>query len=285
MTLGEKIKKSRTESGMTQTELAGDYITRNMLSQIENNSAVPSVPTIKHIAKKLNIPVGYFLSDDDNEFSYKKTQVIDDIKSMFREKQHQHCIDLCIALNTPDDEIEFILSNCYFSLAYDNFVSGNLKTAETLFTKSLSHAHNTVYVMNKSLHISALFLEILKSFNNNLIKKNDSANNSAPYVETMTYLNIIAALNQKKDISGITNDIKLNKVYLKHIEAKKFINKENYTEAEVILSDLITRELRPFERYMIIVDMESCYVHLDDFKNAYQYSTMKNELYKNMFNN
>ena len=284
MTLGDKIKKTRTESGMTQTELAGNAITRNMLSQIENNTAVPSVSTIKHIAKKLNIPVGYFLSDDDNEFLYKKMQVISDIKLMFRETQYQHCIDLCLALNSTDDEIEYILSSSYFSLAYDQFISGNLKTAESLFTKSLSHAQNTVYVTNKSSHNSALFIDIIKSFNNNLIRKTEAAGNFTPYAETMAYLNIISALNQRKDTLGSTYEIKLNKVYLRHIEAKKLISRDDFTGAERILADLITQDLRPFERYMIIVDMELCYAKLDDFKSAYQYSTMKNELYKQMFN-
>jgi len=285
MTLGNKIKKARTESGMTQTELAGSSITRNMLSQIENNTAVPSVSTIKHIAAKLNIPVGYFLSDDDNEFLYKKMQVIDDIKSMFRENQYQHCIDLCLALNSADDEIDYILSNSYFSLAYDHFISGSLKTAEGLFIKSLSHAHNTVYISNAVSYYSAVFIDIIKSFNNNLIRKNETYSNSAPQKETMTYLNMISALNQKKDVSDTIIEVTLNKIHLRHIEAKKFINCDDFIEAERILSELMEQELRPFEKYMIIVDMELCYVHLDDFKNAYQYSTIKNELYKQMLNN
>ena len=36
MTFGEKIKKARKEQGLTQKELAGDRITRNMLSAIIN---------------------------------------------------------------------------------------------------------------------------------------------------------------------------------------------------------------------------------------------------------
>ena len=285
MTLGDKIKKARTESGMTQTELAGNHITRNMLSQIENNTAAPSISTIKFIAKKLNIPAGYFLSDTDNEFLYKKMYIIDDIKLIFREKQYQHCIDLCLALNAADDEIEYILSNSYFSLAYENFLSGNLKTAEEYFATSLTHAHNTIYSSNKVSYYSALFIDYIKSFNNNLIKRNDNIVAYAPYTETMTYLNIISAFNQKTDTSDITKEIKLSEIYLQHIEAKKLINSDNYTDAEKILTELMERELHKFEKYMIIIDLESCYVHLDDFKNAYKYSTLKTELYTQMFNN
>ena len=42
MTLGQKIREARQSKGMTQKELVGDYITRNMLSKIENDSAIPS---------------------------------------------------------------------------------------------------------------------------------------------------------------------------------------------------------------------------------------------------
>lgn len=62
MTLGQKIKAARLERGMTQKELVGDYITRNMLSKIENDSATPSVRTLEHLARALGLPTGYFLS-------------------------------------------------------------------------------------------------------------------------------------------------------------------------------------------------------------------------------
>ena len=47
---------------MTQKELVGDYITRNMLSKIENDSATPSVRTLEYLAKALGVSSGYFLS-------------------------------------------------------------------------------------------------------------------------------------------------------------------------------------------------------------------------------
>ena len=39
MEIGEKIKRLRSAKLMTQAELAGDHITRNMLSCIENGVA------------------------------------------------------------------------------------------------------------------------------------------------------------------------------------------------------------------------------------------------------
>jgi transcriptional regulator with XRE-family HTH domain len=63
MTLGQKIKNARLERGMTQKELVGEAITRNMLSKIENDAATPSVRTLDYLARTLDLPVGYFLGE------------------------------------------------------------------------------------------------------------------------------------------------------------------------------------------------------------------------------
>ena len=55
MTLGEKIKAARKRKGMTQSDLAGKQITRNMLSAIESGRANPSLDTIIYLANIVNI--------------------------------------------------------------------------------------------------------------------------------------------------------------------------------------------------------------------------------------
>lgn len=64
MKIGEKIKRLRLERQMTQAEVCGDYITRNMLSKIENGSATPSVQTMEHIAKQLGVGVSELFGDE-----------------------------------------------------------------------------------------------------------------------------------------------------------------------------------------------------------------------------
>lgn len=63
MTIGEKLRQARLEMGLSQRQLCGDVITRNMLSQIENGSARPSMDTLIHLAGQLNRPVSYFLEE------------------------------------------------------------------------------------------------------------------------------------------------------------------------------------------------------------------------------
>ena len=64
MELGEKLCQARQAAGMSQRQLAGDQITRNMLSRIEHGMARPSMDTLKYLADRLSLPVSYFLEEE-----------------------------------------------------------------------------------------------------------------------------------------------------------------------------------------------------------------------------
>ena len=57
MELGQRLKAARLEMGLSQRQLCGDVITRNMLSQIENGSARPSMDTLRYLAAQLGRPI------------------------------------------------------------------------------------------------------------------------------------------------------------------------------------------------------------------------------------
>ena len=63
MELSQKLKQARLDAGLSQKALCGDRITRNMLSQIENGSARPSMDTLRYLAQQLGKPISYFLED------------------------------------------------------------------------------------------------------------------------------------------------------------------------------------------------------------------------------
>jgi transcriptional regulator with XRE-family HTH domain len=67
MSIGKKIKKYRTEKGVTQTELAesiGSY--QKNISTYEKDEVIPSAAIIKKIADKLEVSLDYLLSDDQH---------------------------------------------------------------------------------------------------------------------------------------------------------------------------------------------------------------------------
>ena len=65
MDIGQRLKQARLEAGLSQRQLCGDAITRNMLSQIENGSARPSMDTLQLLAGRLGKPISWFLDEEN----------------------------------------------------------------------------------------------------------------------------------------------------------------------------------------------------------------------------
>lgn len=99
MTLGQKIKDVRLARGMTQKEVVGDYITRNMLSKIENDSATPSVRTLEYLANVLGLPTGYFL-DHARVSDGSAPDGLDEARAAYRVKNYVRCLRLLEADTT-----------------------------------------------------------------------------------------------------------------------------------------------------------------------------------------
>lgn len=64
MGIGSQIRSARIEKGLSQRQLCKDVVTRNMLSQIENGTANPSLPTLQILAERLQKPISYFFEED-----------------------------------------------------------------------------------------------------------------------------------------------------------------------------------------------------------------------------
>ena len=67
MELGKRLRQARLEQGISQRQLCGEEITRNMLSLIENGSARPSMKTLEYLARKLGKPLSFFLDENAEE--------------------------------------------------------------------------------------------------------------------------------------------------------------------------------------------------------------------------
>lgn len=66
-TLGERIKNLRKQKGLTLQALAGDQLTKGMLSLIENNKANPSMESLAYIAKQLEVDRNELLESMPNQ--------------------------------------------------------------------------------------------------------------------------------------------------------------------------------------------------------------------------
>ena len=93
MELGEKLRIARQEAGLSQRQLCGDVITRNMLSQIEHGVARPSMDTLRYLADRLGKPMSFFLEEDavlsPNQTLMEQARKADPAESWLRLKAFQ----------------------------------------------------------------------------------------------------------------------------------------------------------------------------------------------------
>lgn len=88
MTMGSRIRQARMELGLSQRQLAGEEITRNMLSALENDGANPSVGTLKYLADRLGKPVSYFLGE-----SLPGEAEMAGAREAFRKGEYRACLE------------------------------------------------------------------------------------------------------------------------------------------------------------------------------------------------
>ena len=68
MTVGQKIKKLRTEKGFTQKELSDQlFVSFQTISKWENGENEPDISTLRQLAKLFDCSVDYLVSEDDEE--------------------------------------------------------------------------------------------------------------------------------------------------------------------------------------------------------------------------
>lgn len=100
MELGEKLLRARQEAGLSQRQLCGEEITRNMLSQIEHGTARPSMDTLKYLAARLGKPVSWFLEED--AVTSPNQQAMADARKAFDGGNWEAAMEALEAYREPD---------------------------------------------------------------------------------------------------------------------------------------------------------------------------------------
>lgn len=90
MELGQKLRQARQEAGLSQRQLCGEELTRNMLSQIENGSARPSMDTLRYLAQRLGKPMSFFL--DENIVVSPNQAIMAQVRTLYREKNYSQAL-------------------------------------------------------------------------------------------------------------------------------------------------------------------------------------------------
>ena len=271
LSLGKKIRQLRIDKKITQQELVGDFITRNMLSQIENDIATPSIKTLQYIAEHLEVPLS-FLMVGEHDDEYNKNYEYDDDETI-RVKARQIFFDgdylkyIEIAENNPSitegsKEAAMLLGLSCTAAASEFFISG--KTIKCI--EYCKKALNCVYIMGdlpaakqiKKQTELYMFLcqPILTESGEEYRPAKIDAINSDNFI-SRTFdengwcrQNIISAHRALKN-----NDPQEALKYLR--EAEEFV--ENF-------------DRHPYKKELYKL-FEQAYVRIEDYKNAHLYSS------------
>ena len=284
MNIGEKIKNLRMSKMITQQELAGDFITRNMLSRIENGAALPSLPTVMYLANRLNVPAGFLLAEEENEFLYQKIRHMPNIRRAYKMGDYRICRELCeSALSESDDEIALLMAECALGIGKEEFLAGNLHNACYWFDAALRDADQTAY---DSAHIKApaiVYFRYMRGISPSLTSYEaedllPSERDFSAWQETFCrYALIMEQLDHLSPLHHFDGDSPLERHLSMHVQATVLQSSKDFAGAYRMLQQILEDEHAPVPvlLYRILHDMELCCKALEDYKGAYEHALHK----------
>ncbi len=286
MNIGEKIREMRVAKLMTQSELAGSHITRNMLSCIENGAAQPSLSTILYLASRLGVPAGFLLAEEGDEIVYRKMNGLANIKQAYTAEDWRGCRSLCLsACPEPDDEISLLLAECDAEIAAEEFWHGRLRSSCRFFDEALGYAEKTVYHTAHVVAQAKLYFRYMQRISATLYS--DILDEDVPLSISLQtpfsmYVNILEALDAGKHdgAAELWSTLDTDSFYAIHIHAKLLMDSMHYAEAREVLLGLLRGEapLNEIGLYTVLCELEICCRETDDFKGAYNYASEKVQL-------
>ena len=280
MNIGEKIRSLRVAKLMTQSELAGNQITRNMLSSIENGKAQPSLSTIQYIASVLKVPVGFLLAEEGDEIVYQKMNGLANIKRAYRAEDWIGCRNLCLSsCPEPDDEIRLILAGCDLEIAKAAFWEGKIRYACRFFDEAILYANETIYPAQHVIAEAAVYFRYMERISSTLYSDVMDHGDEGDFVcknRFSMYLDALDALDHEDEsVENETWEIfESGSFFKEHLTVKLLMKKENYEAAKAKLLGLLEAEilLNEVSLYAVLTDLEVCCRETEDFKGAYQYT-------------
>ncbi len=283
LNLGKRIKESRKKLGITQAQLCGDYMTRNMLSRIETGDAHPSMETLLFIAQKLKTPPAYFLCRDaKEEADYTKAIRIKDARRAFGMGQYKKCIDICASLAAADDEVSSMKANSHIMLAISLFDNESIDAALQHLALAEDAIHSTVYMYSEMLS-QIRFLHLLAKALAKGAPPKPSEFPSAPPVffskDRFIYTLALSAVYHGDERGTCMKELMADGAHRSHLAAKELISNGNAKDAIPLLESALAGSADCYSRYFILVDLESAYRLCEDYKSAYSLAEKRMQLH------
>ncbi len=266
MTFGEKLRQLRTLRGMTQSGLAGDIVTRNMLSRLENDAAHHSLGTLKLLCERLEVPVGYFL-DDLSGYELAKLRELGEIRRLLREGDTAACLELCLTLGEEADrmadcEICLIVAECAARQAMALLEQGETGRAKQTAALCMAYAEKSVYGAELYRQAAALCLGIAARL---------EGTEDAPVADgnTALFRQVCGTAVLWADGAAVGGE---------RLAAVADLRAGRYGEAVPALEKLLEGEAALPNRYRLLSMLEDCCSRTGNYERAYLCARQKLEL-------
>ncbi|MBO7148840.1 MAG: helix-turn-helix transcriptional regulator [Clostridia bacterium] len=291
--IGKRIKLIRKRKGITQHMLAGDRITRNMLSRIENGFALPSIPTLVYIAMRLDVPCACLL--DDNALSdYSKAQTVHAAREYMKNGEHEKALKLINSSGIEiDDELAIIIIECELSLSGRLCFERKYLEAQKLLTDAIKKTGETVYSTAGSGYIASLYRALaVRMLPNELKEESDpTPPDFDRYIDLYIYIRLLDFFDNGQIVKAVNLASMCeihDRILSAHIAAVLDMANGRYSEAESKLLLIIESEKNSpsvhgsIMLYRIYDDLEKCAKGKNDYVLAYTYKEEKIKLYSQM---
>ena len=289
MNLGEKIKAARLERHMTQKDVVGDYITRNMLSKIENGSATPSVKTLEYLAGALGLPAGYFMNDSNGDELTPGS--VASARNHFRDGEYEGCVQVLEGLDMEGgykDEAMLLLARAKISLSKKAMIDGRYEEAIRLAKEALRHNEDSVYY-SAAFRTEALLLvarctmelqgDFQKAMDDYQAAYQDQGLGEF-YRITMAeyYIDKGDLENARKEMDSIARLSEATRPAYLMLQGRMELKDNQFDQAAKQLEKAEQLARTTGSNYFmssLYAMLEQCYREMDDFKKAYHYASMQ----------
>ena len=124
--IGERIRKARLDSGLSQAQLGAPHFTRAYVSAIELGKVRPAMKSLEFLADKLGKPASYFLEDADAERRRKEREFqIRSAQALLSRQTAAQAIELArLLLETSESPAERAQLHLILGTAHNHLVEG-----------------------------------------------------------------------------------------------------------------------------------------------------------------
>lgn len=265
MELGQKLRQARLDMGLSQRQLCGDEITRNMLSQIENGTARPSMDTLRFLAKRLEKPISYFL--EEQTVTSPNQSVMEQARLAFGAKDFALTLERIKDYREPDPVFDWekgiLAALACMELAEQVIAGGRMPYAMELLEQAAQAESVTPYYDKALERRRLLLLSEIKSVampadDRELLLRAKAALAEGDHRRAARYLD--AAEDQTA-------------TQWNYLRGKAYLEQGQYTDALRCLQAAEQRYPKECAAWL-----ERCCRELEDFKGAYYYACKRREL-------